>query len=62
MTQPEMPDLSRKGVEEGISAGVCSCVCVCARMCLCCRGRESREPGSCEGNNESKVCLSVIIK
>ena len=41
---------------------VCVCVCVCARMCLCCRSSESREPGSCEGNNESEVCLSVIMK
>ena len=65
MTQPEMPDLSRKGVAEGIGdvcSCVCVCVCVCARMCLCCRSSESREPGSCEGNNESEVCLSVIMK
>ena len=33
MTQPEMPDLSRKGVAEGIG-DVCSCVCVCVCVCV----------------------------
>ena len=34
MTQPEMPDLSRKGVAEGIG-DVCSCVCVCVCVHAC---------------------------